>query len=109
MGPDKDQVLQNGFFHGYTNVVWSSVANNAFGGLIIASVMKYADSILKNFACGFSIMITVVVSYFLFGDQITSLFAGGVMLVVYSVVLYGGAVRLPFSAAVAAEDKKKEA
>jgi hypothetical protein len=38
------------------------VALNAVGGLIVAVVVKYADNILKGFACSMAIIITCIVS-----------------------------------------------
>lgn len=106
-GPDKDLVLSQGFFHGYTPMVWTSIANNALGGMLIAAVMKYADNILKNFACGFSIMLTVIASFFLFGDSVSTMFASGVAVVVYSVLLYSGSVPFPFVSSCTAKPKSK--
>ena len=40
----------------------------AFGGLIIAAVIKYADNIIKGFATSLSIILSSVVSYFVLND-----------------------------------------
>ena len=42
--------------------MWYLVALNAIGGLIVAVVVKYADNILKGFACSMAIIITCMVS-----------------------------------------------
>ena len=47
---------------GYDLFVWYLVALNAIGGLIVAVVVKYADNILKGFACSMAIIITCMVS-----------------------------------------------
>ena len=44
---DGDKIADGGFFHGYDNFVWFTVAQNALGGLLVAVVVKYADNILK--------------------------------------------------------------
>ena len=44
---DGAKIADNGFFHGYDNFVWFTVAQNALGGLLVAVVVKYADNILK--------------------------------------------------------------
>lgn len=62
---------------------------NATGGLLVAVVVKYADNILKGFACSLAIIITCVISIFLFGFQLSLQFAAGATLVVGSVVMYG--------------------
>jgi len=36
----------------YTNIVWLTIFFHAFGGLTVAAVVKYANSILKGFAAG---------------------------------------------------------
>eukprot|EP01034_Spumella_vulgaris_P039692 gene39692-49044_t len=41
------QVMDKGFFHGYNYTVWSVIALQAIGGLVVAVVIKYADNILK--------------------------------------------------------------
>ena len=41
-------VTNNGFFYGYTSIVWSVVMLQAIGGLVVAVVVKYADNILKG-------------------------------------------------------------
>lgn len=40
--------------------VWSAITLNAFGGLLVSMVMKYADNILKGFAIAASLIATVL-------------------------------------------------
>ena len=87
---DYNKVMKDGFFQGYNIIVWTVIGlqvwcdhytalndnNNiiiaphfqAIGGLIVATVMKYADNILKGFATAVSIVISSVLSYFFLGD-----------------------------------------
>ena len=37
----------DGFFHGFDWAVWVIVVANAAGGLLVASVMKYANAVVK--------------------------------------------------------------
>ncbi|ELK33925.1 UDP-galactose translocator [Myotis davidii] len=90
-------VAHRGFFFGYTPAVWGVVLNQAFGGLLVAVVVKYADNILKGFATSLSIVLSTVASIHLFGFHVDPLFALGAGLVIGAVYLYS----LPRSAAKA--------
>jgi UDP-sugar transporter A1/2/3 len=88
-GEHPDFVLQTDFFHGYTATVWFSILNNAFGGLLVAVVIKYADVILKNFSASLSIVLTAIFSSCFLGSNINGFFALGAALVIYAMFLYG--------------------
>merc|ERR1712100_351237 len=88
-GERPDFSLRTDFFHGYTTAVWMSILNNAFGGLLVAVVIKYADVILKNFSASMSIIITAMVSAAFLGSTINSFFAIGTATVIYAMFLYG--------------------
>ena len=45
-------------FFGYDSLIWYLVVLNANGKLLLAIVIKYADTILKGFACLLAISIT---------------------------------------------------
>uniref|UniRef100_A0A8C3P8V4 Solute carrier family 35 member A2 n=1 Tax=Chrysemys picta bellii TaxID=8478 RepID=A0A8C3P8V4_CHRPI len=62
-------VAAQGFFHAYSPLVWGVVLNQAFGGLLVAVVVKYADNILKGFATSLSIVASTVASMYLFGKD----------------------------------------
>merc|ERR1712232_1035886 len=81
--------IRNDFFHGYTTAVWLSILNNAFGGLLVAVVIKYADVILKNFSASLSIILTAVISSLVFNAVINVWFTLGTVLVIYAMFLYG--------------------
>jgi len=76
------------FFKGYNSYVWISILNNAFGGLLIAVAIKYADNILKNFSASLSIVLTAVVSVFVFDSVLNLWFGLGMALVIQAVFLY---------------------
>ena len=82
-------IAENGFFFGYDLFVVYLVFLNATGGLLVAVVVKYADNILKGFACSLAIIISCMVSVVLFGFQISFQFCLGAALVIASVFLYG--------------------
>jgi len=78
------------FIRGYSSVVWMAVINNAMGGLLVAVVIKYADTILKNFSTTLSIIATTMVSTLCFGAVLSPLSIIGTAAVIYAVFLYGG-------------------
>ncbi|KAJ3337560.1 hypothetical protein HDU93_000851 [Gonapodya sp. JEL0774] len=78
-----------GFFQGYTAWTWGAIATQAFGGLVVAVVVKYADNILKGFATSISIILSSLASVYLFTFQVTGQFFAGAGLVIYATYLYG--------------------
>ncbi|XP_003383398.1 PREDICTED: UDP-N-acetylglucosamine transporter-like [Amphimedon queenslandica] len=86
---DYNKVMKDGFFQGYNIVVWTVIALQALGGLIVATVIKYADNILKGFATAVSIVVSSVLSYFFLGDfDPTIKFGIGTVLVIGATFLY---------------------
>lgn len=85
---DGGKIAEVGFFHGYTSMVWTVIALNAGGGLIVAVVVKYADNILKGFATSVSIIVSCVVSALLADFIVTARFTMGATLVLAAVGLY---------------------
>ena len=60
-----------GFFEGYTLLASLLVLFQAFHGLAVALVYKYADAIVKNFANSSVMAILIIVSYVYFGLETT--------------------------------------
>jgi len=89
---DSEQIIDKGFFHGYTRLTWACIIMNAFGGLLVGAVIKYADAIMKDMAIGASIVLSSIGSIPLFGFIPTPIFLAGVVCVSYAVPLYGGRV-----------------
>ncbi|ORX85284.1 nucleotide-sugar transporter [Basidiobolus meristosporus CBS 931.73] len=89
MWMDGESVRTNGFWYQYNIWTFGAIGCQAFGGIIVAMVVKYADNILKGFATSISIVISSVISIFLFNFQITPTFILGASLVIYSSYLYG--------------------
>ena len=86
---DGDKIAEKGLFFGYTNVVWIVICMQAFGGLLVAVVVKYADNILKGFATSFSIIVSCVASIYFFNFQLNGMFVLGAALVISAIFLYG--------------------
>ncbi|XP_026223137.1 UDP-galactose translocator isoform X1 [Anabas testudineus] len=85
---DGAAIAERGFLFGYTDMVWCVIFNQAFGGLLVAMVVKYADNILKGFATSFSIIVSTVTSIYLFGFHVDLLFTAGAGLVIGAVYMY---------------------
>lgn len=85
---DGGTVAQQGLLGGFTPLVWSVVALQAFGGLIVAACMKYADNIMKNFASSGAIILGAAVSVLLFKFEMTPEFVLGAVMVLISMSCY---------------------
>merc|ERR1712083_301216 len=83
-------ILQLGIFHGYTSSVVAVICLQAFGGLIVAATIKYADNILKGFATSISIIVSTICSWFILEDlEPGSQFMVGTCIVLCASLLYG--------------------
>lgn len=86
---DIQPIMDGGLLQGYNWLTWVVVANQALGGLLVAIVVKYADNILKGFATSLSIIVSGVISIYLFGFQPSGVFIVGAFIVMSSSYLYG--------------------
>jgi UDP-sugar transporter A1/2/3 len=68
---DGEEIAKNGFFDGYNSVVWTAIVFQAFGGVLVAMCINYADNIAKNFATSISIIISFLFSVWFFDFQVT--------------------------------------
>lgn len=85
---DWHSLVDHGFFYGYNYFVIYLVLLQALGGLLVAVVVKYADNILKGFATSLAIILSCILSIYLFGFMINFEFVAGASLVIASVFLY---------------------
>jgi len=82
-----DPTHPHGFFYGYSLIACFLVVFQAFHGLAVTLVYKYADAIVKNFANSAVMAILVVVSTYAFGAaaSLTSfLGVAGVLITTYA-------------------------
>ena len=86
---DGDKIDEKGIMFGYSTLVWIVIFMQAFGGLLVAVVVKYADNILKGFATSLAIIVSCVVSVYLFNFHVSGQFLFGAALVISAVLLYG--------------------
>jgi UDP-sugar transporter A1/2/3 len=87
---DYKQIVDKGFLHNFTTGAFVSIFNSAIGGLIVASVLKYADSVLKSYATAISVVMTGILSMLLFGTELNAIYGLGIVNVVCAVLLYNG-------------------
>jgi len=87
---DSKRIAEDGLFHNFNGGAVLTVFNSAIGGLIVASVLKYADSILKGYATAMSVIATGMMSMILFGTQLSVVYFMGIINVVIAVLLYNG-------------------
>lgn len=85
---DYEKIKEKGMFFGYSNLVWFVIFMQAFGGLLVAVVVKYADNILKGFATSFAIIVSCIVSIYLFNFILSVQFVFGTVLVMSAIYLY---------------------
>ncbi|KAI9007026.1 nucleotide-sugar transporter-domain-containing protein [Phycomyces nitens] len=86
---DREIIWTGGMLQGYDWLTWVVVMNQALGGLLVAIVVKYADNILKGFATSLSIIVSGIISFYLFDFQPTIPFVLGATTVMVSSYLYG--------------------
>jgi len=85
---DWDKVQENGWMVGFCPSTWAVVSMFAFGGLLVAVVIRFADNNLKNLAMALAILLSCLASVPLFGFKPNGIFGGGACLVIASIFLY---------------------
>ena len=87
---DFKAIMTDGFFQNYDSAAAASSLNTAIGGLIVASVLKHADSVLKGYATAVSVVITGMASTVLFGTKLSLFYGMGIINVIIAVLLFNG-------------------
>ncbi|CAB9499544.1 UDP-galactose translocator [Seminavis robusta] len=87
---DFTPIVEYGLFHNFSTGACCTVLMSALGGLTVAAVLKFADSILKGYATALSVILTGVISVFFFGTELNAIYYMGVINVVIAVLLYNG-------------------
>eukprot|EP00158_Paraphelidium_tribonemae_P003265 Partr_v1_DN26008_c0_g3_i4_m776 putative Solute carrier family 35 len=90
---DYGRIREIGFFANYTPMVWAVIINQALGGLLVATVVKYADNILKGFATSASIILGGLIGVIWLELTVSPWFLFGAGLVLGAVYLYSVADR----------------
>ncbi|KAM0948559.1 putative nucleotide-sugar transporter [Dioscorea sansibarensis] len=85
---DFDSVMNKGFFHGYSFITICMILNHALSGIAVSMVMKYADNIVKVYSTSVAMLLTAIVSVFLFGYHLSLAFFLGSSVVSVAVYLH---------------------
>ena len=85
---DWEAIMTNGLWCNFNPLAFVSVFNSGVGGLLVAAVLKYADAVLKGYATAISVIMTGVLSWFLFGTSLNLVYGLGIVNVLSAVLLY---------------------
>lgn len=86
---DFSSIMDRGMLQGYSTLTWTVVLLQAFGGLIVAAVVKHADNVLKGFATSVSIILSTLLSFILFENfNPATNFYYGATIVIVSTIMY---------------------
>lgn len=85
---DGKKVLTEGYFSGWNGLTIILIIIQGVGGIFVALVMTYADNIVKGFSIGCAIVLTTIVSIFVFGTHIDMVFVIGAGFVILSIANY---------------------
>ena len=66
--PDGQQIMQHGFWQGWTRETLIPILTNSAGGVVVGLVTKYAGSVQKGFALIFGILLSGLIQAFLQPD-----------------------------------------
>lgn len=92
MKDDNGEMAGKPYLFGFTFWVWVLVLVQAFGGLLVAAVIKYADNVLKGLATGVSVVFATSISIMFFGTQLSIQFAFGATMILGSVYVFSNPV-----------------
>lgn len=85
---DGVEISRMGFFYGYDIVVFLVVLFASAGGIIVSLILKYASCITKGFATSCAIVLSSIISVYLFDFIPSVLFVAGALSVIAAVLLY---------------------
>lgn len=85
---DYQEIWEKGPFHGFETQVWLMALNQAVGGLIVALVLFYLDSVIRSFAGSASFLLCTLISVLFLGFQIHSAFLIGSLIILAATYLF---------------------
>ena len=75
-------------FVGFDSVVVAVIVMQSFGGLLVAAVLKYADSVLKCFSSSVSMMLTGAIDIIWMGTEPNFSFVVGSLVIAGATSVY---------------------
>merc|ERR1711924_202815 len=81
---------EKGFIDGFSVWTWCAVITNGLLGLVISFIFRYGDNILKLFGCAVCVLVTAVMSMFIFDYHPNAGLWLSCVLVLSSTFLYYG-------------------
>jgi UDP-sugar transporter A1/2/3 len=88
LGEDWDALWRDGFFYGYSWVTVFIIVNNAWSGIAVSAIMKYANNLVKLFVFAVSLVVTSVLSAVFFQFEPSLHFMLGSSVVFIAIYLY---------------------
>jgi len=85
---DFDTIITKGLWHNFSWLAFFNIFNSGLGGLTVAAVLKFADSVLKGYATALSVVMTGILSKVLFGTTLSFQYMLGIVNVIVAVILY---------------------
>ncbi|KAK9899019.1 nucleotide-sugar transporter [Cystobasidium minutum MCA 4210] len=85
---DRHRVSEQGLFHQFDALAWFVVLNQALGGLLIAAVIKEADSVSKGFATSLAVLLSTAATSIATHTLPSTHFMTGASLVVSATCLF---------------------
>lgn len=79
---------QQGFFEGFSALVWLIIVGQAANGLLMSVIMKHGTGITRLFVISSSMLVNGVLSWGILGIQLTPYFLFPVVLIGWAVYLY---------------------
>jgi UDP-sugar transporter A1/2/3 len=76
-------IQSKGFLVGYNRIVVAIIVSQALTGLVVALVMKYADTITKGFCTSIAVVLATLLSTVLWHSEVDKWFAIGSTMVVF--------------------------
>ncbi|KAH8801407.1 nucleotide-sugar transporter-domain-containing protein [Xylogone sp. PMI_703] len=90
---DGGEIYRNGFFAGYTGLVWITIVLQSLGGLTVAICIMELDNVVKNFAVSISIVVNFLVDVLIFKSPVTFNCVCGISIVLLATYLYSRAYK----------------